>query len=84
MNVCRKGENPFWLVAQVWESDCLDMNCNCLIYLLVFSDVTSLNLSFLFCQTGVISTHGVNLAACGGPKTGWKKISLEARRLRQQ
>lgn len=61
MNVCRKGETPFWLIAQVLESDCPDKNSNSVIYLLVFLDSTSLNLSFLFCQTGVISTLGFNL-----------------------
>lgn len=61
MNVCRNGETPFWLIAQVLESDRPDRNSNSVIYLLVFLDSTSLNLSFLFCQTGVISTLGINL-----------------------
>ena len=61
MNVCRNGETPFWLIAQVLESDRPDRNSNSVIYLLVFLDSTSLNLGFLFCQTGVISTLGINL-----------------------
>lgn len=59
--MCRKGESLFWLVAQVLESDCLDINSNSIISSLDFLDLTSLNFNSLFCQTGLTGTHEVNL-----------------------
>lgn len=58
-----KGGQTLSINCTGLESDCIDVDSNSIIYSLLFLDLTSLNISLLFCQTAIGNPHllGIDL-----------------------